>query len=82
MGGKAGNLIAEAFAAADGNFSHKTLVGLEVEGETRVVLFDKEASRLLDCFGTNATLTERSRLELVHEEGENERMDQAIVEED
>ena len=43
MGGETSNLVAKTLGWDDGDFRGKALVGLEVEGETGVVLFDKVA---------------------------------------
>jgi hypothetical protein len=56
MGGEAGNLVAQTLATADGDFSEQTLVRLEVESETRVVLFNEEAGSLLDRLSADTTL--------------------------
>jgi hypothetical protein len=49
------NLVAEALAGDDGNILSDTLVGVEVESQTSVVLLDNKAGSLLDSLGTNAT---------------------------
>lgn len=56
MGSKAGNLIAQTLTTTDGHLGEETLVGLKVESEARVILFNKKARSLLDGFSTYATL--------------------------
>lgn len=56
MGGKTGNLVTETLGGDDGNLTGQTLVGLEVQGQARVVLFDKDTGGLLDRLGANTTL--------------------------
>ena len=56
MSGETGDLITKTLGWDDGDFRGKAFVGLEVEGETRVVLFDKVARSTLDCLCTNTTL--------------------------
>ena len=56
VGGETGNLVTEALAGDDGNLGGQTLVGLEIEGEARVVLLDKDTTGLLDGLCADATL--------------------------
>ncbi len=57
MGGETGNLVAEALAWDYSDFTGKTLVGLEIEGKTRIVLLDEDTTGLLNGLGTDTTLT-------------------------
>lgn len=71
MGGESGNFVAEALATADGNFREEAFVGLEVECETGIILFDEEARCLFHGLGADAAL----RIELmttVRRSGERE----------
>jgi hypothetical protein len=56
VGGETGDLVAETLGGDDGNLGGDLLVGLEVQGETRVVLLDQDLGGSLDSLGTNATL--------------------------
>ena len=56
VGGETGNLVTEALGGDDGNLGGDLLVGLEVQGETGVVLLDEDLGGSLDSLGTNATL--------------------------
>lgn len=51
----AANLVAETLGSNDGNLIADALVGLEVEGETRVVSLNDDLGGLLDGLGTDAT---------------------------
>ena len=63
MGGEASNLVTKTLGGNDGDLRGKTLVGLEVEGETRIVLFDKVAGGTLDRLGANTTLYECKQIQ-------------------
>lgn len=56
MGGETGNLVAKTLGADDSDLIADALVGLEVEGEARVVLFNQDAGGFLDGLGSDATL--------------------------
>lgn len=56
VGGEPGNLVAEALARNDSNLAGKTLVGLEIEGKTRVVLLDEDTASLLNSLCADTTL--------------------------
>jgi hypothetical protein len=55
-GGVAGNLVAETLGRDLGKVVEDALVGLEVEGQLGVVLFDENAGSALDGFGADAAL--------------------------
>ena len=65
VGGKACNLVAKTLGGDDGDLGGETLVGLEVEGETGVVLFDKVAGGTLHCLCADTTLRKHEYLEVV-----------------
>lgn len=48
-------LVAETLGCNDGNLVADALVGLEVEGELRVVPLNDDLGGLLDSLGANAT---------------------------
>ena len=48
------NLVAHALGWKDGNFIDNTLVGVEVDSESSVVLLDDGASTLLNGLGTDS----------------------------
>ena len=54
MGGETCNFVAHALGGGDGYLIDYTLVGVEVECETSVVLLDDGACTLLDGLGTNS----------------------------
>lgn len=54
MSGESGNLVAHAFGGGYGDFIDYALVGVEVECEAWVVLFDDGACGFLYCFGTDS----------------------------
>lgn len=54
--GEARNLVAQALCRDQSHFVADALVGLEVQRETRVVLFDDDARCLLDSLGTDTAL--------------------------
>lgn len=54
------NLVTHALGRQDGNIVHNALVGVKVQRQTRVVLFDNGTSRSLDSFGTD-TLEEKEK---------------------
>jgi hypothetical protein len=56
VGSETGNLVTQALGGDDGDFGGETLVGLEIKGETGVILFDEDTRSLLDSLSTNATL--------------------------
>ncbi len=56
MGGETSNLVAQTLGCNNGNLIGNLLVGLEVEGETGVVLFNNDTSSLLDGFSSDTTL--------------------------
>jgi len=56
MGGESCNLVPQTLAGDDGNLIADTLVGVEVEGEARVVLLDDDAGSTLGGLCTNSTL--------------------------
>lgn len=56
MGGETGNLVAKTLAGDNGDFSSQTLVGLEIEGKTRIILLDEDTAGLLDSLCANTTL--------------------------
>lgn len=49
------HLVAQTLASDDGDFIADALVGLEVEGETRVVALDDDFGGAFDGLGTDAT---------------------------
>lgn len=55
MGGESGNFVAKTLSSDDGELVACSLVGLEIECESRVVLLDQHSGRLLDCLRANAT---------------------------
>lgn len=65
MGNETGNLISQTFARDDGDFLADAFVGVKVERQTWVVLFDNHPRRLLDGLGTHTTLS-RSIMLLVN----------------
>jgi hypothetical protein len=48
------DLVAHALGGDDGHLAGHTLVGVEVQRQTRVVLLDDNASALLNSLGTNS----------------------------
>ena len=50
------HLVPQTLAGNDGNLIANTLVGLEVQGQFRVVTFNYDFGRFLDCLRANATL--------------------------
>lgn len=56
MGGETGNLVTETLAGDDGDFGGEALVGLEIQSQTGVVLFNKNLGSPLNSLGTNAAL--------------------------
>ena len=56
MGGETSNLVTKTLGGDDGNLGGDLLVGLEVQGKTRVVLLDEDLGGTLDSLGTNTTL--------------------------
>lgn len=56
MSGEASNLVTKALTTTDGDLREEALVGLKVEGEARIVLFNEEARGLLDRLGADTTL--------------------------
>ena len=59
-------LVAERLGGDDGNLLNDPLVGVEVEGELRVVLLNDDTSSLLDGLGSDTAhlylLWKRSRV--------------------
>jgi hypothetical protein len=51
-----GDLVSELLARDDGDLLADALVGVKVQSETSVVLFDEGLGRLLDGLGSNASL--------------------------
>lgn len=58
-GSVAGNLVAQTLGRDLSKVVEDALVGLEVQGELGVVLFDENAGSALDGLGTDAALHER-----------------------
>ena len=56
------HLIPQTLAGNDGNLIANTLVGLEVQGQFRVVAFDYDFGRFLNCLRADATLYYASTL--------------------
>lgn len=56
VGGETGNLVSESLGGDDSDLIGNTLVGLEVESETGVVLLDESTRSSLDGLGSNSTL--------------------------
>jgi hypothetical protein len=54
--GETSNLVAQTLRRDNSDLLNGALVGLEIGGQTRVVLLDDDARSLLDSLGTNATL--------------------------
>ena len=54
MGGESGNLVTHALGGGDGDFIDDTLVGVEVESKTGVVLLDDGTCGFLDGFGADS----------------------------
>jgi hypothetical protein len=48
-------LVAKTLGSNDCDFIAETLVGLEIESETRVISFDNDLGRLFDGLCSNAT---------------------------
>ena len=61
---KAGNLVAERLGGDDSDLVNHSLVGVEVQRKTRVVLLDDDPGGLLDRLGANATLQSVNRQRL------------------
>lgn len=75
MGGEPSNLVTETLGGNNGDLGGKTLVGLEVEGEARVVLFDKVAGGTLDRLGADTTLCMRANtkcIEMILDDGKED----------
>ncbi len=51
-----GDLVSELLARNNSDLLADSLVGVEVQSETSVVLFDEGLGRLLDSLGSNASL--------------------------
>ncbi len=62
MGGEPSNLVPEALGGDDSNLIANLLVGLEIQSQTGVVLFNNEPGGLFDCLGSDATLKEKKAL--------------------
>lgn len=54
MGGETSNLVTHTLGGGDGNLINKTLVGVEVESKTGVVLLDDSTCGLLDGLGADS----------------------------
>lgn len=54
VGSEAGNLVAHALGRHHRHIAHHALVGVEVEGQARVVLLHDEARVALDSLGADA----------------------------
>ena len=54
VGGESRDLVAHALGGDDGDLVADPLVGVEVKGETSVVLLNDDTSRALDSLGTNS----------------------------
>jgi hypothetical protein len=52
VGGETSNLVTKTLGLNDGDFVKDLLVDLEVESETRVVLFNDNTRSLLDSLGS------------------------------
>ena len=61
MCGETSNLVAETLGRDQGDLVGNLLVGLEIEGEARVVLFNQDTRSLLNGFGSDATLLVENR---------------------
>lgn len=59
-----GDLVAEFFARYDGDFLANSLVGVEVQTETSIVLLDEGLGGLLDRLGSNTSLLNSFTIEL------------------
>jgi hypothetical protein len=60
-GHEAGNLVADALRGSLGHGGEEALVGVEVEGQLRVVLLDDLARRALDELVADATLAREKK---------------------
>jgi hypothetical protein len=56
MGSETSNLVPQSLGRDDSNFIADLLVGLEVQGQSWVVLLNENSRGLLDGFGANTTL--------------------------
>ena len=65
MGGETGDLVTHTFGGGDGDFINDTLVGVEIEGEARVVLLDDGTCGLLDGLGADSLFRTREKMMLV-----------------
>lgn len=63
MGGETGNLVTETLARNDSNLAGETLVGLEIQSKTRVVLLDEDTASLLNSLCADTTLQERNEIQ-------------------
>jgi hypothetical protein len=54
VGGETSNLVTHTLGGGDGNLINKTLVGVEVESKTGVVLLDDSTCGLLDGLGADS----------------------------
>lgn len=56
------NFISQSFRWNDSYFFADPLVGMEVQGQFWVILFDDNSGRLFNCLCTYSTLTESNRM--------------------
>jgi len=56
MGGETSNLVTHTLGGGDGDLIDDTLVGVEVESKTGVVLLDDGTCGFLDGLGTDSLL--------------------------
>jgi len=61
VGGETSNLVAKTLRGDDGDLGGDLLVGLEVQGQARVVLLDEDLGGSLDSLGSDATLFSEAR---------------------
>ena len=63
MCNKSGNFISHSLGGNDGNLANKSLVDMEVEGQSRVVLLDDDSGRFLDSLGSDTLNKQRKWIE-------------------
>jgi hypothetical protein len=66
MCGESSNLVAELLGGNDGNFLNDALVGLEIAGQTSVVLLDNQLRGLLNGLGAYTTLESKKKIKKVN----------------